>query len=79
MKWSSARYDSFSTNYRKTARGEGYIATVVYNGTHNYFYFMVQMNEYSYNSLWNNKKYATEEECCNECEKFCENYETMKS
>lgn len=70
MKWSKKKLQRFSCSYSKTARKKGYKAEIIYNDVYKHFYFMLEKEDYVFNSLWENMNYKTESECMTGCEKY---------
>lgn len=69
MTWSKKKSVPFSYgSYEKTARKNGYKAAVIYNNYHKHFYFTLFKDGCTYNSLWDNEEFKTEEDCMKVCE-----------
>ena len=70
MKFGKKRRERWSRDWEKHSRKNGYLAKICYNHFHNIFYFMIHKGDYVFNSTWKDMKYSTEQECCEECEKY---------
>ena len=75
MKWSEPKKEPFTNgSYRITARKNGFKATVAYVGYGEYFYFLTENGDRTFNSLWEKKAYKTEETCKDACEKWIDEH-----
>ena len=70
MKFGNKITERWSLSYKRTGRKKGYKAEVTYNSFYNRFYFMLEKEDYIFNSLWKNMEYVTEQECIDTCEKY---------
>ena len=70
MKFGKKITERCSSSYRRTGRKKGYKAEVIYNSVYNRFYFVLEKESYTFNSLWKNMKYVAEQECIDACEKY---------
>lgn len=74
--------EQYSTDYVRRGRKKGYKAEINYspNGLSmsksEPFYFLIEdtKSDYYYNSLWDKKKYKTEEDCMMACEKWIDQH-----
>lgn len=71
MKWGKPKRERFSEAYTISARKNGYKAYVCFNPLNAfYFYYLCDSESRTYNSLWDNKAYKTEEAARVACEKW---------
>lgn len=70
MKWTTKKYDKFSNSYSCTGRKKKCKCTVNYNSVHKNYYFLIEYDGKTFNSLWENLSFSTEEECKNACEEY---------
>ena len=64
------RLMKYSMDYIKTGRMNGYTVTISYSAYHDEYYFLLKKGNYSFNSLWQDLRYATEEGCVIGAEKY---------
>lgn len=71
MKWSIEK-NRYLTSEQYIGKKKGYKCKVIYNRVYKYWYYLIHKNDqtFSYNSVWDNINFQTQEEC----EISCENY-----
>jgi hypothetical protein len=70
MRWTYKK-DSYLDSHHLVARHKGYKLNIEYSDTYKVFYFLTEdKDENTFNSLWEQKAYKTEEECKQACIKW---------
>ena len=70
MKLGNKKSERWSQDWTKVGRKRGYTAEICYNNHYNEFFFLLSKGDYRFNSLWEDTKYNSEEECLAACEEY---------